>query len=87
MYAEEDAERTRGNTFASGQSKDLSKHLVLFKNDGFNVKQLMSDNRFKLAAVLSEAGLGGGKYAHEVMMKHIPSAQPKHNLSSINMGN
>ena len=75
VYAEQDMERTMGHTLASEQTKDHSKPVVLFKNDGFNIKQLMSDNRFRLQTMLGEAGLGAGKYAHEVMLAKVPNNQ------------
>ena len=58
----------------------VCRYVALFKTDGFNVKQLMSDNRFRLATVLGEAGLGGGKYAHDMLLSKVPAANK--NLSS-----
>eukprot|EP00656_Telonema_subtile_P023882 TRINITY_DN2552_c0_g2_i1.p1 TRINITY_DN2552_c0_g2~~TRINITY_DN2552_c0_g2_i1.p1 ORF type:complete len:640 (+),score=195.27 TRINITY_DN2552_c0_g2_i1:55-1974(+) len=84
VIAEEDLERTRGKTVSSAQTQDHAKQQVLFKNDGFDIKQLMSDNRFRLATVLSEGGVGlGGAYAHQMMMKNVP--KPSVTKSSIQL--
>lgn len=80
-YGEADEERLKGHTEASKQNKDLAKAVVLFRNDGYNVKQLMSDYRFKLATALSDAGLSGGKYAHSTM-RALPAHVPAHMAST-----
>eukprot|EP00658_Telonema_sp_P-2_P017751 TRINITY_DN16926_c0_g1_i4.p1 TRINITY_DN16926_c0_g1~~TRINITY_DN16926_c0_g1_i4.p1 ORF type:complete len:407 (-),score=91.28 TRINITY_DN16926_c0_g1_i4:219-1439(-) len=73
IIAEADAQRTMGKTVSSAQTKDHAKSAPLFKNDGFDIQQLMSDNRFRLATVLNEAGMGGGTYAREVMLSKQPA--------------
>jgi hypothetical protein len=46
---------------------DKADKVVLFKNNGFTVNQLMTDMRFKVSSALNEAGLQNTAYAKELM--------------------
>jgi len=48
---------------------DKADKVVLFRNNGFTIDNLMSDLRYKISSALSEAGLLGKEYSNQIMVK------------------
>jgi len=67
-----DAQRLQQHTVASAPSHAYREH-VLFRVDGYDIKQLMADERYKMSAALHAAGLSGSEYAQHLIVNARPA--------------
>jgi len=67
-------QETQSRVLRKGVTLDKADKVAMFKNHGFNIDNLMKDIRFKINAVLSEAGLQNTSYAQQVMRGVVPNS-------------
>lgn len=74
-----DSERVKQNTKSKNAKKndhDMADKVVMFKQTGFTVDNLMKDMRYKLSHLLNEAGLQNTEYGKRVLQS-VPHQNPR----------
>jgi len=76
---ESDANRliqeTKARELRKGTQMDMGDKAQLFKNHGYTIDTLMKDIRFKISAVLGEAGLAKTAYGSQLIKGVAPTAK------------
>ena len=67
-------QETKSRQLRKGVVLDKADQVQLFKNHGYNIDNLMKDIRFKINAVLSEAGLAQTTYGMHVLKGITPTS-------------
>lgn len=68
-------QETKARQLRKGVELDKADKVKLWKNHGYNIDNLMKDIRFKINAVLSEAGLQNSTYGKQVLKGVAPSTK------------
>lgn len=75
-HVEADPNRVVQPTQAFQTAVDTKRQKPFFAVNGFNIDQLMQDQRYKIAAALNAAGLYSSDYAKVVLQKAAPAQKP-----------
>jgi len=75
---------TESNIMAKNVIMDKADKVVLFKNPGFTVDNLMKDIRYKVSSALTNAGLSTTNYAKDLMSGLQGNLQQRRDMNSNN---